>query len=306
MTDLETTLREHFDLRTVDLPTVGPGLDTVALSPGSTKPSSGLRSFALVAATVLIAVALGVLAIAGKRDAESVASPDATGPATSAAAARGPAALEPVETLPRTPDVSDTPATVAATQPVDWYRFAPDLDIAWYLDPRAQADISMFCWRTPATVEPQCFVDPLGATIVPLVVPVAGGQTVVLAGGDPSTPMLTVTFDDGTELEAPQDFDETIDWGVARFVVPPGRVITSVGGSTVIPPQTLGRYVPPILLGLIGLDLVDFEEQASGFGFETRVAQADGQATADSADYRTDRVNVVTSGGVVTDILPVG
>ena len=306
MTDLEERLRDHFDERTRNLPDSGPGLDVVALTTGSNQVDSGRRPIALAAATVLVVTAVGGLVVLGLRDGESISSPDSSTSTDDRSTATGSSALQPVETLPETPDVSETPVTVAAAEPVDWYRFAPDLDIAWYLDPQARADISMFCWRTTAVLEPQCFVDPLGASITPLVVPVAGGQTVVLAGGDRNGPTLTVTLDDGSALRARQAFDDTLDWGVARFEVPPGRTITSADGIAVTPPQTVDSYVPPILLDFVGLRLADFEEQAAAFGFDTRVAKQDGQELRVTADRKIDRINVAVDDGIVTEILPVG
>ncbi len=256
MTDIESKLRNHFNERTRGLPDAGPGPDVLSPIPNSNSSTSGRRSIALLAASALVIVAVGALVLLGNRSSDSVSGPDPSNTTDGASRDGETPALQPIETLPSTPDVSETPATVAAAEPIDWYRFAPDLDIAWYLDPQAQSDISMFCWRTTAVVEPQCYVDPLGATIVPLVVPVAGGQTVVLAGGDPANPTLTVTLDDGTTLESPQDFDEIIDWGAARFELPPERVITSVEGVVVDPPQTIPTTSRRSCLASSALDLL--------------------------------------------------
>ena len=306
MTDLETRLRDHFDERTRDLPDTGPGLGAITLTTHSNRSSSGRRALALAAASVIVVAAVGALVVLGNRDTDPVASPDPINVEDSTSGVSDSPPLQPVETLPNTPDVSETPVTVAAAGPVDWYRFAPDLDLAWFLDPRSTGDISMFCWRTTAVIEPQCFVDPLGATIVPLVVPVAGGQTVVLAGGDPNDPTVTITLDDGTTLEARQEFDDTIDWGAARFEVPPDRTITTVGPTAVTEPQTIENYIPPILLDFVGLELADFEEQVAGLGFVTRVVEEDGEGLDITFDVESDRINVAVDDGIVTELRPVG
>jgi hypothetical protein len=88
----------------------------------------------------------------------------------------------------------------------------------------------MFCWRTPVEPDGICSVDAIGQVVVPLVVPSGGNQTLVLAGGDRSNPVLEITLDDGSTLSAPQDFDDLLDWGVARFDVPSGRSVVLVGG----------------------------------------------------------------------------
>lgn len=237
MTDqLEHELRHHFDRQTAHLPLSGPGVPI----PGSIRPTavagpSRRNTFMLVAAASMILLVVGGLVVlAGRSGGRGVSTSD-TGPAGERSV------LEPVVTLPDSADVSSAPVTVAADEPTDWYRVAPDLDVAWFqsLD---GASPSIFCWRTPVAPDGVCTIDAVGTVVVPLVVPAAGGQTLVLAGGDRANPTLEITLDDGSTSAASQDFDDIIDWGVARFALPADRSIVLVNGqqiaSNVPAPQT--------------------------------------------------------------------
>lgn len=257
---LEDRLREHFDRRTRGLPQHGPGLD-VSTTPGHSSVTTtrspwatGLMAVAAVAA--LVAAGAVVLQRAPDSDSEIVSATVPSGPITAPITGPGDASvgvLEPVETLPESGDVSDTPVTVAATAPVDWYRFAPDLDVSWYLDPSG-TEPSMFCWRTPAVDAPQCSVDAIGSVVVPLVVPTAGGQTLVLGGSPQPDGELAIELDDGTTLSAPQIADDVIDWGVARFAVPADRRIVGIDGMPFdVPPEVVptGTFCD-VMAGLAG------------------------------------------------------
>ena len=310
MSDLETRLRDHFADRTDDLPTTGPGLD--ASGPVTAGALRGPRygAIALIAAASIALLGLGGLFLSGRDDRRSLSTAETgpssvePGPATTTSPL-GPSSdeLQPVETLPDSGDVSETPVTAFATEPIDWYRMAPDLDISWYSD---DAGPSMFCWRTPAVTEPQCSVDPLAGSVLPLVVPTAGGQTLVLAGVDRADPVVTVNLEDGTETRTAVEVDDILDMGVVRLVLVRPNSIVSVGGLPVAEPIALEDYIPAFLSDFVGLDLADFSEQAAGFGFTTRVIREDGESLRVTADRRGDRINVATVDGKVTELFPVG
>lgn len=224
---LEHELRHHFDQQTSHLPVSGPGVPITGSIRSVMVTDSPRRSrFMLAAAASIVVLAVGGLFLVAGRSGGGGVSTSDTG-----SAAEG-SVLEPVATLPDSADVSSAPVTVAADEPTDWYRVAPDLDIAWFQSPDGTSP-SMFCWRTPIAPDGVCTIDAVGTVVVPLVVPTAGGQTLVLAGGDRANPTLEITLDDGSTSAASQDFDDTIDWGVARFALPADRSIVLVNGQQI-------------------------------------------------------------------------
>jgi hypothetical protein len=247
---LEDRLRLHYDLRTTEIPERGPGLDDVAVlrinpRPAGPRPHRAAR-VSMVIGSVAAATVLGfVLINPPTTEPQGVGSVAPSSPSSSAAEAVD--ALVPVQTLPDGADVSDTPVTVAASAPTDWYRLQPDLDVAWYQEPSGQSP-SMLCWRTP--VGSECLPDDFPGAL-PLLVPTAGGQTLVVTGGtggsaDATT--LDVELTDGTVLSAPLARDETISWGVARYQIPAGESITAVGDAAAQASEAVdvpGRTLPP-------------------------------------------------------------
>lgn len=224
---LEHDLRHHFDHQTSHLPVSGPGVPITGPIRSVMVTDSPRRStFMLVAAASIVVLAVGGLFVLTGRSGDGDVSTSDTGPAAEGSV------LEPVTTLPDSADVSSAPVTVAADEPTDWYRVAPDLDIAWFQSLDGTSP-SMFCWRTPIAPAGVCTIDAVGGVVVPLVVPTAGGQTLVLAGGDRTNPTLEITLDDGSSSAGPQDFDDTIDWGVARFAFPADRSIVLVNGQQI-------------------------------------------------------------------------
>ena len=303
MSDLETRLHDHFAERTRDLPIAGPGLNSPAPSTSGATHRPRYGAIALIAAASIAVLGLGGLFLLDRDDGDTVSTAE-TGPTPPSSPPEAEAdALAPVETLPDSGDVSESPVTVFAAAPIDWYRMAPDLDISWYSD---DAGPSMFCWRTPAVTEPQCSVDPLGGSVLPLVVPVAGGQTLVLAGVDRADPVVTVKLQDGTEIRTAAEVDDILDLGVARLVLDPSNSIVSVGGLPVAEPIALENYIPAFLSDFVGLDLADFTEQAAGFGFTVRVIREDGESLDVLADFDPNRINVATVDGKVAELFPVG
>ncbi len=300
MSDLETRLRDHFADRTHDLSTTGPGLDVPGPASSTSVRSPRYAAIAFAAAVSVGLLGVGGLFLVGRDDVDSVSTAETGSPASPPDVE---SALQPVETLPESGDVSDTPVTVQATEPIDWYRVAPDLDISWYTD---QGEPSFFCWRTPAVIEPQCSVDPLGGSVYPLVVPTGGAQVLVLAPVDRSEPLMSLILDDGLEVAVDADVDDVLDLGVARVALLPRSSIATVDGRPVAEPVTIDAYIPPFLEDFVGLDLEDFTDQTEAFGFTTRVVMEDGESLRVTADYRVDRVNVATVDGVVTEVLPVG
>ncbi len=239
--DLDDRLREHYQQRTADLPTRGPGLGarpTLAFARAESPAPSRLRMAVIGSAAA--ALILGLVVVA------SVRSGDET-PATSGGASFAP--LEPVLTLPDSPDLSDqVPATVLSAEPIDWYRLAPDLDVSWFQPPDGT---SMLCWRTP--VGQEC-VEDRGATTLPLMVPTGGRQLIViiLENADPES--LDLVLDDGAVLTAPIERDDQIGWGVSRFEIPVGRSVSGIGDASLTaanPVEVTGATLPP------AADLID-------------------------------------------------
>ncbi|MBI5088719.1 MAG: hypothetical protein HZB15_07655 [Actinobacteria bacterium] len=244
-TTLEDRLRRHYDELTRDLPAHGPGLDApMSLDVPLHSTRRRAPQIALLVGTAAAAAALGFAMVNrstddGPQPAGPAATPDAV-PTSEA-----PAAFEPAATLPDSPDLSESPVTVAGSSPTSWYRLQPDLDIAWYGSPT-----TTFCWRTP--VDQQCVDDPSGGGLLPLVVPSAGGQTLVVTGAPGAS--LDVQLSDGQVLSAPLDQDEQISWQVARFELPAGTTIVSTGTASSITgddASITGATLPP------AVDLVD-------------------------------------------------
>jgi len=244
---LEDRLRHHYNERTRDIPEHGPGLDSGAvlrLQPANREPRSNRAArVSLVIGSVAAATVLGfVLVNRPTTEQPGVGSVGASSPNSTVAEAVQ--ALLPTQTLPDGADVSDTPNTAAASSPTDWYRLQPDLDVAWYQEPSGQSP-SMLCWRTPAGSE--CVPDEFPGAL-PLIVPTAGGQTLVVTGGATGTTTLDVQLTSGAVLSAPLEIDETISWGVARYQLPDGESITAVGDASVTASEAAdvpGQTLPP-------------------------------------------------------------
>lgn len=244
--DLEERLRVHYDRRTAALPTTGPGLDALLLptlrQPDADRPSH-LRMAIIGTAAAALIVGLAALAMSRPDNGSSgvAGEPDVV-------------ALEPVVTLPESADLSDEPpATALATEPVEWYRLAPDLDVSWYAPPDG---MSMLCWRTPVA---QDCVEDHDAHTLPLTVATGGGQTLVITSGSTDSrslddEQLDLVLDDGTVLTAPIIRDDQTSWGVSRFAIPVGRRMSGFGDASLTaanPVEVTGATLPP------SADLVD-------------------------------------------------
>ena len=244
---LEDRLRHHYNQRTLEIPEHGPGLeDGAVLSINSRRaeprPHRAAR-VSLVIGSVAAATVLGFVLI--NRPNSGQQGVGSAGPSSPSVSSSVPIqALAPVETLPQSADLSDTPSTAAASTAVDWYRLQPDLDVSWYQEPSGQSP-SMLCWRTPAGSE--CVSDEFPGAL-PLIVPTAGGQTLVVTGGTTGTTTLDVQLTSGAVLSAPLEIDETISWGVARYHLPDGESITTVGNASVTASEAVdvpGQTLPP-------------------------------------------------------------
>lgn len=151
---LEDRLRRHYDERTNDLPTRGPGLlDASALIVQPTalthRPNRAARISLLVGSIAAATIVGFVIVDQSSTGQPSTASVEPTQLSVSTSTDPGIQVIGPSETLPDTGDLSATPVTVAGDSPSDWYRVQPDLDIAWYQD--ASGDLpATLCWRTPA------------------------------------------------------------------------------------------------------------------------------------------------------------
>jgi len=232
--DLDERLREHYQQRTNDLPTRGPGLDArPTLMLARAEPSTPSRLRMAVIGSAAAALILGLVVVSSVRSGDDA-------PATSG----GPAALplEPVLTLPDSPDLGDIPVTVAATEPVDWFRLAPDLDVSWY---QPQGETSMLCWRTP--VGQDC-VEDRDMNTLPLMVPTGGGQLLVITRENADPEQLDLVLDDGTVLTAPMERNDQIGWGLSRFDIPVGRSVSGFGDASLAaanPAEVSGATLPP-------------------------------------------------------------
>jgi hypothetical protein len=244
---LEDRLRHHhYDERTSEIPEQGPGLDAAVLrvipEPSQPRPHRTAR-VSLVIGSLAAASVLGFVLVS--RPTTEQPGVGSVGPSSpNSSATETVEALRPAQTLPDGTDVSDTPVTVAASAPTDWYRLQPDLDVAWYQEPSGQSP-TMLCWRTPAGSE--CVPDEFPGAL-PLIVPTAGGQTLVVTGGTTGTTTLDVQLTSGAVLSAPLEIDETISWGVARYQLPDGESITNVGDASVTASEAVdvpGQTLPP-------------------------------------------------------------
>ena len=244
---LEERLRRHYDDKTRDLPRQGPGLDAGLIVPRyetADVPVAARRPrLPLVIGSIAAVTVLGLVVInRPSEQPDDALSVDVPGGSEVQE-------LAPAATLPFGTDVSDTPVTVAGTSPTDWYRLQPDLDVAWYQDPDGQSQ-PMLCWRTPVGTD-------CGADEAPgdgaLVLPTSGEQTLVVWRMGTGTATLDVQLTSGGVLTAPLAVDEQIGWGVARFVVPKGDSIISVGDASTVASEQVevtGQTLPPTV-GLV-------------------------------------------------------
>lgn len=234
-TSVEQRLTDHYAQRTADIPTTGPGLpdvDGIRLvgADSSQGPARDWSRMMLIGAAAAATV-VGLVALGSLRSETDRSSPVAQQPSSAAPVQNEP--LEAASQLPDSGDVFDTPVTVDSAEPTDWFRLAPDLDIAWY-QPDTGADASKVCWRT--TADQQCFQDDNSIFGEPI--PTGGGQTLVLVIGPAADRSnIEVGLSDGSVLSAPIEWSDTIGWGVARFAVP--------AGLTIARPETSGATLPP-------------------------------------------------------------
>ena len=171
------------------------------------------------------AMIVGLALVAGFRSGDDEPAPAASGPA----AGSDQSALAPAVTLAETVDLTDVPVTAVSAAPAEWYRLAPDLDVAWYQD---QVDGARLDGVLAVPVGSDCQADNSRPGESVFVVPTGGAQTlVVMIAGDSRRQILDVVLDDGAVLVSPIEWDDTINWGVARYAIPDGAVIDRVGAS---------------------------------------------------------------------------
>jgi hypothetical protein len=234
MITLEERLRAHYAERTAMVPDRGPGLDAPR-SLSSFDVDNDLRASRwrmAIIGSAAAAMIVGLVLVAGFRSGDDAPAPAASGPA---AADQG--ALAPAVTLAEAGDLTDVPVTVLSAAPTEWYRLAPDLDVAWYQD-QVDGGVSMVCWRSPVGSDCQADNSRPGESV--FVVPSGGGQTlVVMIAGDTRSEALDVVLDDGAVLESRIEWDDAINWGVARYAIPDGAVIARVGESAAVPSDTI-------------------------------------------------------------------
>lgn len=240
MITLEERLRDHYADRTAAVPDRGPGLDAPR-SLSSFEVDNDLRASRWrmgIIGSAAAAMIVGLVLVAGFRSGDDEPAP-AAGP-TDVSSDQG--SLAPVVTLADTGDLTDVPVTVLAETPTEWYRLSPDLDVAWHQDQMNAAE-PMVCWRTP--VGSDCQVDNTRPGESVFVVPTGGGQTlVVMIASDTRREVLDVVLDDGAVLVSPIEWNDTINWGVARYAIPEGAVIDRVGEPASIPSDTIADAAP--------------------------------------------------------------
>lgn len=138
---------------------------------------------------------------------------------------------DPAGTLPRANpgnDSVESPITVAADQPVAYWRIVDDLEIGWRMDD----GMSVLYWRTPAGTG-RVLDDFFGSKVV--LIPTADAYLVlarpdVHAGDTRGPTWASLSFTDGSELGAALfEYDNEITIGVARFTTtaPVARVTVS-------------------------------------------------------------------------------
>lgn len=134
---------------------------------------------------------------------------------TTEGSASGP--IPPAETLAPMADVSElVPPTVFGTEPTEWYRLQPDLDVAWYSD---GGGTSMLCFRTPPGH--QCQLDESAPSNLgggPIGVNYVDDQMLLVTLDPEST--ITIAFSDGDTIESRIERDPQIGWGVTRVRIP--------------------------------------------------------------------------------------
>lgn len=124
--------------------------------------------------------------------------------------------------LPDTDDVIDVPVTAFGSSPPSWYRLVPDLDLSWS-DPGTGP--SKICWRTVDGSD--CIDDTAQQGDLVFVTPAGDRQLAVFirpADGQPFG--VTLRFADGTAESSELTWNDTIGWGVVRYV-PRAAEVTS-------------------------------------------------------------------------------
>jgi len=146
----------------------------------------------------------------------------------------------------------------------------------------------------PVPVEPNPF-EPVPTEVVLVDVEATLVSFVDGTGVIWSLPGYVYTDADGGEWEVVAVAEESFD--LSPEVPDGGAVDPPVDGDT--PVGDVPDVVPPEVVGLGELEATSVLEAA---GFSVRVAERDGEPFMLTKDYRTDRVNLVVAGGVVTSV----
>lgn len=145
-----------------------------------------------------------------------------------------------------------------------------------------------------------------------------GVQATVMAVQDGYIELPSLAPADSTQVDSTQVDSTPVDSTPVDSVapVPPARPVDPV--APVLPatdcplPPPISTPVTTLSLGiaggapLIGLCLADAQTVADGLGIAIRVVRVDGVDQIITADYSTNRLNVATEGGLVTEVLSVG
>jgi hypothetical protein len=243
MNDVEDRLRALCKAATDPLPEQGPGLDAVTRSYIRTTPDARTSTLRLATRGVVLlgaaAAVVGAINIVGHREPSRIVG----------SAAGNDKIPAPVVTLPPAANLSAAPITVPAGSELSYFRFLPDLDVAFRDAPGEQTvrgSSAELCWRTPAGTG--CIPDDFTSPSVGLI-PSTGAAILLLRPGlipivpapqDPSAPKLqlgpdpikvTISLSDGSTVDVPVAKGKDLGLGYSRVLLPDGLTVTAAKSS---------------------------------------------------------------------------
>ena len=210
---------------------------TAYATPFPDVPSTTRSNAPKFAAAFLAAAAVAGIVVVATRDPD--AGPPAQAPSTDRPTPTTSSTQRPAETLPSFNDLTAVPITVPAGSALQYWRFAPDVDIA---ERATSGGSSELCWRSTAG---QGYIDDTFQSPNVGVIPIAGGAIALArpsvtliqpapvdpmapkfeTGPDPTT--ITVQLSDGSSRAAKVEHLDTWGVGYSRFDLPNGVTIIS-------------------------------------------------------------------------------